>query len=134
MTIDKQIIVLPNLFDKISGVFSTHNNLIIAVDFDDTIYDWKEKGYSCDYVLDLVKRCQVKLNAKIILFTCRDNEYLDFAVNYCITNGVTLHGVNENPDHPPTKSKPFYNILLDDKASLSETCSALEKLIYTIEE
>lgn len=124
---------LPNLYDKISGVFSAHNNLIIAVDFDDTIYDWKNQGFDCDYVLDLVKRCQEKLNAKVILFTCRADDYLDFAVKYCEEKGIVLHGVNENPDYPPTKSKPFYNILLDDKASLEATCEVLETLLYACE-
>lgn len=121
---------LPNLYDKISKVYETHGNLIIAVDFDDTIYDWKNQGYDCDYVVDLVLRCQDKLRAKIILFTCRDGELLDFARDYCISRGITLYGINKNPDHPDTTSKPFYNILLDDKASLGTTCEVLETLLY----
>jgi hypothetical protein len=125
---------LPNLYDKIAGVFAAHNNLIIAVDFDDTIYDWKNQGFDCDYVVDLVKRCQQKLNAKIILFTCRQGLHLAWAIEYCVQKGIKLHGVNENPDYPPTFGKPFYNILLDDKASLGPTCEALEALLYATSE
>lgn len=121
---------LPNLYDKIADIFAAHNNLIIAIDFDDTIYDWKNKGYDCDYVVDLVKRCQDKLNAKIILFTCRQGLHLTFAIDFCVEKGIKLHGVNENPDYPSTFGKPFYNIFLEDKASLGATCEALENLLY----
>ena len=124
---------LPNLLTKLYGVFSAHNNIILALDFVDTIYDWKNQGYDCPYVLDLVKRCQSKLNAKVILFTCRENNWLQFAVDYCKDNGITLYGINENPDHPPTKSKPFYNVLLDDKACLGEVCQVLEKLLESLQ-
>jgi hypothetical protein len=124
------IIKLANLHDKLLQVFKEHNNIIIAVDFDDTIYDWKSKGYSCDYVLDLVKRCQKELNAKVILFTCRADSYLEFAVKYCEEKGLALHGINENPDYLPTKSKPYFNVMLDDKASLDDTCATLETLLY----
>lgn len=123
---------LSNLHDKLAEVFKQHNNIIIAVDFDDTIYDWKSKGYSCDYVLDLVKRCQKELNAKVILFTCRSDSHLDFAVKYCEENELVLHGINENPDYLPTKSKPYFNVMLDDKASLGETCATLETLLSGI--
>ena len=60
---------LPCLYTKLKDVYDTHGNIILAVDFDDTIYDWKSVGLSCDYVVDLVKRCQEKLNAKVMLFT-----------------------------------------------------------------
>lgn len=120
---------LPCLLTKLQGVLSAHNNIIIAIDFDDTIYDWKNKGYDCPYVLDLVKRCQSKLNAKVILFTCRKDDWLKFAIDYCEENEIVLHGVNENPDYPPTKSKPYYNVLLDDKACLGEVCQILERLL-----
>ena len=125
--------LLPQLLNKLKEVFEKHNNIIIAVDFDDTIYDWKNQGYDCPYVLDLVKRCQSKLNAKIILFTCRDGDLLQFAVDYCNKNGIVLHGINENPDYPPTKSKPYYNVFLEDKACLGEVCQVLEKLLETLQ-
>lgn len=120
---------LPDLYEKIAAVYATHNNLIIAVDFDDTVYDWKDKGWDCHKVVDLLLIAQAVLNVKIILFTCRDGEKLDFAVEYVKSKGIELHGVNSNPEYPYTSSKPFYNILLDDKACLLECCQSLQKLI-----
>lgn len=120
---------LPDLYEKIAAVYAVHKNIIIAVDFDDTVYDWKNKGWDCESVIDLIKFAQAGLNAKVILFTCREHQDLRFAVNYMWEKGIVLHGVNENPDFPETSSKPFYNILLDDKACLKECCDVLQKLI-----
>jgi hydroxymethylpyrimidine pyrophosphatase-like HAD family hydrolase len=120
---------LPDLFEKISKVYAEHGDIIIAVDFDDTIYDWKCAGFDCDYVVDLIIRCIKQLNAKVILFTCRYSEALDFAIKHCKEIGIPLYGINENPDFPYTSSKPFYNVLLDDKACLSHVCEVLEKLL-----
>lgn len=124
---------LPCLYTKLKNVYDEHNNLIIAVDFDDTIYDWKSVGLSCDYVINLVKRCQEKLNAKIMLFTCRIDHHLEFALRHCKEIGLELWGVNYNPEHGPTAGKPFYNVLLDDKACLDQVCSILETLIEQVE-
>lgn len=110
-------------------MYDEHNNIILAVDFDDTIYDWKSVGLSCDYVIDLVKRCQLYLNAKVMLFTCRIDDKLDFAVRHCNEVGLDLWGINHHPEHGPTTGKPFYNVLLDDKACLENVCDVLELLL-----
>jgi hypothetical protein len=120
---------LPDLFNKLYGVYEQHQNLIIALDFDDTIFDWKNSGYDLEYIRDLVRRCQKHLNAKVILFTCREGLVLSEAIDYCNDQGIGLWGVNKNPDHPPTSSKPFYNVLLDDKACLAEVAAVLERLL-----
>lgn len=120
---------LPCLFEKLKAVYEEHDSIIIALDFDDTIFDWKSKGFDCHYVINLVKTCIEKLNAKVILYTCRENIDLEFAKNYCKEQGIKLYGVNSNPDYPPTSSKMFYNIILDDKACLAYVCGILERLL-----
>lgn len=124
---------LVNLYDKLSKIFKAHRNIYLAIDFDDTIFDWKNKGYECDYVVDLVKRCQDKLNAKVLLYTCRQGGMLDEAVKYCESVKINLYGVNDNPDYPKNGSKMYYNVLLDDKACLPETCAVLEILLSNLE-
>jgi hypothetical protein len=122
---------LPNLYDELLAVYKQHGDLIIALDFDDTIYDWKRKGWDCDYVVDLIKRLQYFMNARVILFTCREGLLLDFAIAYTESKGVKLWGINSDPDHPEMR-KPFYNVMVDDKACLSDVCNVLELLMETI--
>jgi hydroxymethylpyrimidine pyrophosphatase-like HAD family hydrolase len=121
---------LPILLEKITRVYDTHRNIIIAVDFDDTIYDYSGQGFDTNYVVDLLKRAKEKLNAKLILFTCREDDLLSDAMEYCYDVGLEIDAVNtslENYAYP--SRKPFYNMLLDDKACLPECCAALEALI-----
>ena len=47
--------------------------------------------------------------------------------------GLKLWASNHNPDHGHTMGKPFYNVLLDDKACLEQVCDVLELLIEQVE-
>lgn len=121
---------LPILLDKITRVYDTHRNIIIAVDFDDTIYDYSGQGFDTDYVVNLLKIAKEKLNAKLILFTCREDDLLSDAMEYCYDAGLEIDAVNTSLENYTYQSrKPFYNMLLDDKACLPECCAALEALI-----
>jgi hypothetical protein len=112
------------------GVYRKHYSIIIAVDFDDTIYNYSGQDFDVDYVIDLIKQCQLELGAKVILFTCRENELLEAALKYCSEKDLYIDRANtslENYEYP--SRKPFYNILLDDKACLPEACAALETVL-----
>jgi len=130
ITINSPTTKLPNLFKKLVDVYRKHNNIIVAVDFDDTIYDWKSSNYDVASIIYIVKSAVEHLNAKIILFTCREGVELEFAVKYCKEVGIPLFGINENPSYD--SRKPFYNILLDDKACLPETAKLLSEVIHII--
>lgn len=130
ITINSPTTKSPNLFKKLVDVYKKHNNIIIAVDFDDTIYDWKSNNYDVAQVINVIKRAVDKLNAKIILFTCREGVELEFAVKHCAQLEIPLFGINENPSYD--SRKPFYNILLDDKACLPECTKLLSDVIHYI--
>lgn len=124
---------LPNLTDKLVGVYRKHNSIIIAVDFDDTIYNYSLNNYDVDYVIDLIKRAQKELGAQVILFTCREGELLEQALNYCKSKDLHIDRANESMEtYTYPSRKPFYNILLDDKSSLEASCAALEYAMETI--
>lgn len=70
---------------------------VIAVDFDGTLVTDKfpEIGEPIESTWKAVFECQ-KAGAKIILWTCRDNERLKEAVNFCNSRGLFFDAVNEN--------------------------------------
>ena len=74
---------------------------IIAVDFDGTIATIKkfpEIGEPIQSTIKQLKREQAK-GARLILWTCRANERLDAAVEWCKEQGLEFEAVNENlPD------------------------------------
>lgn len=101
---------------------SEGKEFIIATDFDDTLVRAKEfPEFSCRtfwfYVLRHIQRNYS--NVKVILFTCREGKYLEDAVKFCESHGLTFDAVNEDiPSSIEWKGKtrkPFAHIYVDDR-------------------
>lgn len=100
-----------------------HDNVIIAVDFDSTIFDYHEKGDTYNRMISLLKYLSTDRDKfKLMLFSAREGEALQFAIDYCKDLGIEFTWVNDNPIMDTRK--PFYNILFDDKAGLAQTYEA----------
>lgn len=117
---------------RLLETYQKHHNLIVAIDFDDTIKNYHPND-TCNLVVELIKRVQ-SLGFSLILFTCRENERLDEAIKYLHSIGIYPDSVNESVIVPFESSrKPYYNILLDDKAGLGEAYEILKEVIDIIE-
>lgn len=121
------------VYERLKQDFFNHDKLIVAYDFDNTVYS---KDGSCDMVIDLLKRCRPY--AKLILFTARDmadDDVFDEVMDYISENDIPCDYINENiiPIDFKTGRKIYYNIFLDDRAGLSSAYYALKKLIDEIE-
>ena len=107
-----------------------YKSLYIGLDFDNTIYDFHHKGGNYQQVIDLLKKCS-DLGHKIILCSCETNPLrLKEKVNYCKAMGISIFAVNSNPEVLTGSHKPYYSILLDDRAGLEEAYNTLK---YAIE-
>lgn len=103
--------------------------MIIAVDFDGTLVrdkfpaigDLKKSHTGNGTLLEELIKLQVK-GHQIILYTCREGEFLKEAVDFCKKHGMVFDAVNENV--PSTlkwwegriSRKPFAHVYLDDRA------------------
>lgn len=93
----------------------------IAVDFDDTLFstDFPEILAPRKHVLNWCIR-QQKKGAKVILYTCREADRLESAIQACRKYGLVFDAVNENPftswELTPQSKKPYADIYIDDKA------------------
>lgn len=103
------------------------NPLIIAVDFDDTLAKVGEKypeiGEPTYLLATLIAYRRIfKEHLQIILWTCREDEYLDQAIEYCKKHGLTFDAVNEEAPATlkwkPKGRKPFAHIYIDDRNML----------------
>lgn len=73
------------------------NTVIYAVDFDDTLCysHWPDLGEpNLPLIKALIKKRE--LGIKLILWTCRNNEPLQKAVDFCKSYGLEFDAVNEN--------------------------------------
>lgn len=77
--------------------------MVIAVDFDGTIVEhrYPHIGKEIPFAIDTLKRLQEKHHL-LILWTVREGELLEEAVEYCRKRGLEFYAVNANhPDEAP---------------------------------
>jgi len=119
------------VLDRLCNDFDKHGKLIVAVDFDNTLYDYHGIGLDCSWVIDIVKFLHEQELADIIIWTARADNDLDFVKSFCQENGIPYSKINEESDHSPTRNtkKPYYNILLDDRAGLFSAYQTLDNFI-----
>lgn len=96
---------------------------IYAIDFDGTIVEdrWPEIGDEKKETIDFIKKIQ-SLGCQWILWTCRTDEKLREAFEWCLGHGLTPDAVNENT-HPRCLTtdwnprKVYADFYIDDKSS-----------------
>lgn len=118
--------------DRLKEQYDLHKKLIIGFDFDDTIFDFHKKGYTYDRVITLLKKCNA-LRFPLVMISCKETqEQLDDNCFICKQIDIKVDYVNCSPVMPKA-SKPFVNILLDDKAGLRQAYDILNTVVTLIE-
>lgn len=113
---------------RLVNEYRRYGKLVVAYDFDNTVYDYHSKGHDYSEVVELLREA-AKLQMHLIVFTAEK----DFTkvTSFLTLNDIPYDSINENP--PFFKSdarKIYFNILLDDRAGLK---SAFEQLTEVIE-
>ena len=112
--------------------YEKYGKLYVAFDFDNTIFDYHNNGGNYSEVISLLQECS-KLGFIMILFTvCSDKDRLDFMKAFCKHYNIRIDFINESPLFP-NSGKPYYNVLLDDRAGLESAYSQLKTVIRKIE-
>jgi hypothetical protein len=105
-------------------VYKEHGKIIIGLDFDNTIFALKnELEGGCEAVREVVIETQD--NATICLYTVASDQELKYKAHIARDYGINISYINESPVKIGNGDKPYFNILLDDKAGLSEALGIL---------
>lgn len=108
--------------------YETHGKLVVGFDFDNTIFDAHNNGGNHSSIIKLLQECK-KLGFILCLYTAELREdWLKWKVDYCKHFGIEPDYVNESPLLPGIK-KPFFNILLDDRAGLESAYQTLKQVV-----
>jgi len=120
-----------NQLTKLYNVYNKHGNIIIGLDFDDTIFALDPKRESiCNKVRSLIKEC--KVYSKICLYTVGDDQSIKYKIELMKLWGIEPDYINESPIKLGNGDKPYFNILLDDKAGLIESYNLLKQFNNTL--
>lgn len=105
-----------NLYQRIEREFEEHGKLIIAVDFDDTIFNTHNNpGWTYTGVVDTLLRWQD--HAEIICWTASTPDRYELIRSVFAAHALRLDGININaPGIEPKGPKIYANIYLDDRS------------------
>lgn len=121
-----------NQTSRLIKEWNEYGKIIIAYDFDDTVYDYHKKGRTFRNVINLLQECK-KQGAYFIVFTACDKNKFDFIKKYLKINNIPFDKINEQaPFVPFSGRKIYYNILLDDRAGLPSSYRTLKDALTVI--
>jgi hypothetical protein len=117
-----QYLIHDNVVDRLVTEYQLHGGLVIAYDFDNTVYDYHKKGESYEMIIDLIRKLKKVKGIKLTVWTGTGKERYDFVKEYLDKNDIPFDNINENPPFfSSTSPKIFYSILLDDRAGLESS-------------
>ncbi len=116
-------------YERLKSEFEQHGRLIIAVDFDDTVYNTHNHDGWC-YLGVIQTLIRWKDHAEIIAWTASLPERYDLIRSVFNAFGITLSGINVNAQGIEQRGPKIYaNVYLDDRTfGLGEALKALNML------
>jgi hypothetical protein len=109
-----------------------HGQLVIAYDYDNTVYDYHDKGYEFKMVINLLREC--KPYCKFIVYTHSNDDRHGEIIEYLDSNDIPWDTINEGIVFANGKceGKLFYSHFLDDRAGLRSAYIILDKAMRII--
>lgn len=132
-------IYVDNCTKRLEKDYEKHKSIVVACDFDNTIFDFHERGFEFPQVVEVLQKCNA-LGFKVVIFSASPKERYSQIESHCAALGIKIDGINcdvvewrgtNNLDF--TDSKIFFNILLDDRAGLGHALFTLNSLVTKIE-
>ena len=124
--------LIPNAnFKRLYEEMKQYGSISIGVDFDNTIYDYHKKGYKYGTVINLLLRAEA-VGMHIHIFSANPDH--DKISKHCEDKGIKIKGINTDGVKLGWESrKPFYSLLLDDRAGLISAVEDLAQLVHILE-
>jgi hypothetical protein len=111
-----------------------HKSLIIAYDYDNTVFDYHGVGFKFTNIISVLQECK-EYGCKFIVFSCSPPERHPEMISYLTENNIPFDTINKNIiELHGGHGKVFYNILLDDRAGLKSSFSILNVALTVIKE
>lgn len=103
------------LLQKLLDQHAKHGRLIVAYDFDDTVYPF---SLSVDELKDTVELIKELDKQGHFVYCYTSNDDINKVTSYLYFNKIPCRSINKS--FVESSGKQFYNVLLDDKAGLNE--------------
>lgn len=118
--------------ERLVDEYERYGMLIVAYDYDNTVFDYSRNDNKCSEVIKLLRECK-QHGCHLTVFTSCNDDRIPEIEKYLTGNAIPFDSINETPDFIPFRGrKVYYNILLDDRAGLSSAMNILWRVMYTI--
>lgn len=118
--------------NRLVDEWEKYGQLIVAYDYDNTVFDYYGKGYTFNKVIQILRDCK-KLGFHLTVFTSCNEDRFPEIKEYLKKNEIPYDSINETPDYIPFRGrKVYYNILLDDRAGLESAYDQLKSVLFII--
>jgi len=119
-----------NSLNRLLEEYKKYGTLVVAFDFDDTVYDFHGKGRLYGDVIQLLQELKA-INCYLICWT--GNEDSDFVRSFLEEHKIPYDAINQNPPFYKSESRKIYaNAYLDDRAGLKQVFEELKHLVVTV--
>lgn len=117
-------------FLRLYDEYKKYGSLFVAYDFDDTVHDYHKTGSSYNDVKHLLRELK-SIGCTLICWTAyKDHKYVE---NFLKENDIPCDGINTDGVKLDYESrKPFYSVLLDDRAGLAQVYQELSLLVELV--
>lgn len=117
-------------FQRLFDEYHKYGSLVIAYDFDNTVYDFHQKGEVYEEVIELLHDLK-SIGCFLTVFTANEDE--QFVAQYLHMCSIPFDAINENPPFFRSEARKIYfNALLDDRAGLKQVFEELTLLVTLI--
>lgn len=118
--------------DRLVSEWEKYGLIIVAFDFDNSVFDYYKAGHTFDMVINLLRECK-KLGFHLTVFTSCNDDRMPEIKSYLKENNIPYDSINDTPDFIPFKGrKVYYNHFLDDRAGLSAAYKILAEAVFRI--
>lgn len=118
--------------DRLVTEWKKYGSLIVAYDFDNTVFDYHNTGDTFEAVIAQLKTLG-HMGCKMICFTSCDESRYPQIRRYLTDNGIPCHGINIDSESVPFKGrKIYYNVFYDDRAGLGQVHDVMTEVINQI--
>lgn len=117
-------------YDRLLAEYEKHGGLCIGFDFDGTVHDYHNKGYTYSMIINLLRDLK-EIGCVLVCWTAyKDHKYV---IEFLEKHDIPFDGVNTDGIKLPWETrKPFFSALLDDRAGLIQVYDDLTALVRTI--
>ncbi|AEZ50190.1 haloacid dehalogenase type 3 [Bacillus phage BCPG3] len=119
-----------NAVNRLLHEWWTYGQIVVAYDFDNTVFDYHSEGHDYSEVIELIHELN-EAGAYLMVYTARPDDQLDFVAKYLSEQRIPFDSINKTPEFIPfgENKKLYYNILLDDRAGLESAVKILKRVL-----